>query len=176
MRWLQRAIAALLWMAAHAPQAQSQLSSQDANFNGSIPSSCSINFPSNSYTMTYDSTYNKFWRTADFEVNSNGSIKLQLAKVEVVQEPSGIPNRTAYARLEYPSSPGSSSTSYHNLQHSSTASHDAAGEAITANNTPNTATEYTLIFNLETAQTDQNGRRYLLPGNYTYSVTINCLQ
>lgn len=71
--------------------------------------------PYDSYAMTYDSTYKKFYRTATFELTSNGNIQLQLGKVDVVQEPSGIPGRTAYARLQYPESPGSNTSSFQAL-------------------------------------------------------------
>ena len=176
MRWHSKLVAAIFLILSQTPQAQSQLSSQDANFTGSIPASCSIDVPYDSYAMTYDSTYNKFYRTATFELTSNGNIQLQLGKVDVVQEPSGIPGRTAYARLRYPESPGSNTSILPSPWHASSASPDTAGEAIAANNTPGVATEYSLVFNLETSQSDQNSRRYLLPGDYIYRVTINCLQ
>ena len=45
-----------------------------------------------------------------------------------------------------------------------------------ANNTPGASTEYALNFLLQTEGEDQNQRHYLLPGNYEYQVTVNCLQ
>ena len=156
--------------------AQTSLSTDSTDFNGSIPASCVVDIPASSYPMTYNSSENRFYKTVPFSLTSNTSVNISLSQVNVVQEPAGIPSRIAWARLIRPVAVGSNTTTLYSQLDARTATPSSAGSAMLANNTPGASTEYSLNFLLQTEGEDQNQRHYLLPGSYEYQVTVNCLQ
>ena len=169
-------VIAFLFNMLPATKAQTSLSTDSTDFNGAIPPSCVVDIPESSYPMSYNSSENRFYKTVTFSLTSNTSVNISLSQVNVVQEPAGIPSRVAWARLRRPLSVGSNSTTMYSQLDARTATPNSAGSAMLANNTPGASTEYSLNFLLQTEGEDQNQRHYLLPGNYEYQVTVNCLQ
>ena len=169
-------VIAFLFNLLPATKAQTSLSTDSTDFNGAIPPSCVVDIPESSYPMSYNSSDNRFNKSVSFTLTSNTSVNISLAQVSVIQEPAGIPNRDAYVRLWRPVAPGSNDLTTTNPGHPTTATPSSAGTSMSANNTPGASTTYSLNFVLKTEEKDQNQRYYLLPGNYEYQVTVNCLQ
>jgi len=166
----------LLFYLLPSTKAQTSLSTDSTDFNGAIPASCVVDIPESSYPMSYNSTDNRFYKTVSFTLTANASVNISLAQVSVVQEPAGIPNRDAWVRIWRPMAPGSNTRTTTDPGAATVAKPNSAGAAMNANNTPGASTTYDLNFVLRTEEKDQNQRYYLLPGNYEYQVTVNCLQ
>jgi len=150
------------------------LNSDTTTFSAQVSESCSMPLGDTTQEMTYVGDDNRFWKSVPFSLTANQAVRLSVSAVSVLDEPQNIQGRYAWARIQYPSSVGSSSTSLPAPTNIKTGTVATAGEAFSANNQTDVSTNYTLNFQVGTTGRS-NGRHLLLPGQYRYQVTVTCL-
>lgn len=144
----------------------SNLASQQTNFIGNVPSTCFFSNVEATNEMSWRERWNDFFGRSDFSVTSNSnSIRLSLSKVSSNTEPSNITSGTKLDARLY--------SSENSVISSSNKSTD--GSANTFSVTPGTSEDLNIRIWVET-NTSTSGLYHLKPGNYSYSVTVSCLQ
>lgn len=126
--------------------------------------------------MTYVGSDNRFFKSVNFSLTANQAVRLSISAVSVLDEPPNIAGRYAWARVEYPESVGSNSTLLPAPNASQSAQVGSAGTAFNANNQTGISTNYALNFQVGTSGRGNDGKHQLLPGDYSYQVTVSCLQ
>ena len=158
------------------PVAANGLSNDTSTFTGNVVASCTMPLGDTTQAMTYVGSDNRFWKTVDFSLTANQAVRLSISAVSVQDEPQNIVGRYAWARVEYPDSPGSNGTLFPSPNDSKTGKVGSAGTAFNANNQAGISTNYQLNFQVGTSGRGNDGKHQLLPGDYSYQVTVNCLQ
>ena len=158
------------------PVAANGLSNDTSTFTGSVAASCTMPLGDTTQAMTYVGSDNRFWKSVDFSLTANQAVRLSISAVSVLDEPENIVGRYAYARVQYPLSAGSSSSVLPSTTNSKTGAIGSGGTAFDANNQTGISTNYVLSFIVGTSGRGDDGRHQLLPGNYSYQVTVSCLQ
>ena len=158
------------------PVSANGLSNDTSTFTGNVVASCSMPLGDTTQAMTYVGSDNRFWKTVDFSLTANQAVRLSISAVSVQDEPQNIVGRYAWARVEYPDSPGSNGTLFPSPNDSKTGKVGSAGTAFNANNQAGISTNYQLNFQVGTSGRGNDGKHQLLPGDYSYQVTVNCLQ
>ena len=158
------------------PVAANGLSNDTSTFTGNVVASCSMPLGDTTQAMTYVGSDNRFWKTVDFSLTANQAVRLSISAVSVQDEPQNIVGRYAWARIEYPESAGSNGTLFPSPNDSKTGKVGSAGTAFNANNQTGVSTNYQLNFQVGTSGRGNDGKHQLLPGDYSYQVTVSCLQ
>ena len=158
------------------PVAANGLSNDTSTFTGSVAASCSMPLGDTTQAMTYVGSDNRFFKSVDFSLTANQAVRLSISAVSVQDEPQNIVGRYAWARVEYPDSPGSNGTLLPSPNNSVTGKVGSAGTAFDANNQTGVSTNYALNFQVGTSGRGNDGKHQLLPGDYSYQVTVSCLQ
>jgi len=161
---------ALAGIAATSAANASALSSDESTFNGTVTAFCEIGDLANTKSLIYVSSTNSFTESARFSILSNAEVNVSMNVIETVSEVSSVPSGTyPWARIEK-----NSGGSWTNLT-STTATKSRASSKAPLQNIPNqTSSDYRIAFWLVTGS-QINNRSQLLPGNYSFMVTINCL-
>ena len=158
------------------PVSANGLSNDTSTFTGNVVASCSMPLGDTTQAMTYVGNDNRFWKSVDFSLTANQAARLSVSAVSVQDEPQNIVGRYAWARVEYPDSPGSNGTLFPSPNDSKTGKIGSAGTAFDANNQTGISTNYVLNFQVGTSGRGNDGKHQLLPGDYSYQVTVSCLQ
>lgn len=161
--WLLALAGATATTAANA----SALSSDQSTFNGTVTAFCEIADLAETTSLFYVSSSNSFTQAAGFSVRSNTEVDISMDAISTISEPSNVPSGTyPWARIE---------KNGIGIITSTTATKSRASSRGTSQNTANQTTSgYKIAFWLWTGSKDNN-RYQLLPGTYSYRVTINCL-
>ena len=146
------------------------LSADESTFTGTVTAFCEIGDLAESKSLTYVSDRNFFAGTSAFSVRSNTDVDISMNTISVASEVSNVPSGTVpWARIEK-----GSGGNWRNLT-STTATKGRASSKASSENIPNqTSSDYRIAFWLYTGS-QINNRYQLLPGTYSYTVTINCL-
>ena len=158
------------------PAAANGLSNETSTFTGSVAASCTMPLGDTTQAMTYVGSDNRFFKSVDFSLTANQAVRLSISAVSVQDEPQNIVGRYAWARVEYPESAGSNSTLLPSPNASQTGKVGSPGTAFGANNQTGISTNYVLNFQVGTSGRGNDGKHQLLPGDYSYQVTVSCLQ
>lgn len=158
------------------PVAANGLSNDTSTFSGSVAASCTMPLGDTTQAMTYVGSDNRFWKSVDFSLTANQAVRLSVSAVSVQDEPQNIVGRYAWARVKYPDTPGSNGTLFPSPNDSKTGKVGSEGTAFDANNQTGISTNYVLNFQVGTSGRGNDGKHQLLPGDYTYQVTVSCLQ
>jgi len=156
--------------------AASGLNSNITTFNGTVAASCSLPLGDTNEPLNYMGDENRFWGAVDFSLTANQPVQLSISAVTVLNEPQNIVGRYAWARVQRPQNPGSNTTLLPGPNDASTGLIGASGAPFAANNQTDASTDYALSFLVGTTGRGNDGRHMLLPGSYSYRVTISCLQ
>ena len=156
--------------------AASGLNSDTTTFSGTVAASCSLPLGDTNEALNYVGEDNRFWGSVDFSLSANQPVQLAIGAVTVLDEPQNIVGRYAWARVQRPANPGSNQTILPSPNDASTGLIGASGAPFAANNQTDTSTNYSLSFLVGTTGRGNDGRHMLLPGSYSYRVTISCLQ
>ena len=159
-----------------APAVANGLNSNITTFNGTVAAYCSLPLGDTNEPLNYVGDDNRFWGSVDFSLTANQPVQLSIGAVTVLNEPQNIVGRYAWARVERPQNPGSNTTLLPGPNDASTGLIGASGAPFAANNQTDTSTDYSLSFLVGTTGRGNDGRHMLLPGSYSYRVTISCLQ
>ena len=146
------------------------LSTDESTFTGTVTAIYEIGDLAETKSLTYVSDRNFFAGTSAFSVRSITEVDISMNAISTVSEASNVPSGTVpWARIEK-----GSGGSWTNLT-STTATKGRASSRASSQNTPNqTSSDYRIAFWLYTGS-QVNNRHQLLPGTYSYAVTINCL-
>ena len=158
------------------PVAANGLSNDTSTFTGNVVASCSMPLGDTTQAMTYAGNDNYFFKSVDFSLTANQAVRLSVSAVSVQNEPQNIVGRYAYARVQYPQSPGSNTSVLPSTSNSKTGAVGSGGTAFDANNQTGISTNYVLNFLVGTSGRGNDGKHQLLPGDYSYQVTVSCLQ
>lgn len=164
---LYRLTSILIWGLVHAlPGHSSTLASSQANFLGSIATTCSFSSLGETSEMSWRGRWNDFFGRADFNVLSNtNSIKLSLSSIATNSEPADITSGThVFARLYSPENTIISSSDKSTI-----------GTANSFTVDPGQVKALNIRIWVRTNSMDGE-LFYLKPGHYEYELTVSCLQ
>ena len=146
------------------------LSTDESTFTGTVTAFCEIGDLANAKSLFYVSDKNYFTGTSAFSIRSNAAVDISMNSIATNNEVANVPTGTyPWARLQK-----WDGSKYTNLTNT-TATKSRASDRAASQNTPGqTSTNYRIDFWLMSGNSINN-RHQLLPGTYSYTVTINCL-
>lgn len=158
---------ALAGVAATSSVHASALSSDQSTFNGTVTAFCEIKDLAETTSLFYVSSSNSFTQAATFSILSNSEVDISMDAISTVSEAANVPTGTyPWARIE--------KSGVGNLTSTTATKSRATGRASSQNIANQTTSGYKISFWLLTGS-KVNNRYQLLPGTYSYTVTINCL-
>ena len=146
------------------------MSTDESTFTGTVTAFCEIGDLAETKSLTYVSDRNFFAGTSAFTIRSNAPVDISMNSIATNSEVANVPTGTyPWARLQK-----WDGSKFANLTNT-TATKSRASDKVASHNTPGqTSTNYRIDFWL-TSTSSINNRSQLLPGTYSYTVTINCL-
>ena len=143
------------------------MDTDQTTFNGEVAGSCEFRNLPDQVSLTYDSNSNGFLDFIDFALLANISeFRISAGQINMIQEPANIPTGSKV---------NASVTSTSTGLRTGTARLTSGSTSQTIQNTPNQEHALQLYIQVMTGQAT-GGKWQLLPGEYSYSMTISCLQ
>ena len=143
------------------------MDTDQTTFNGEVAGSCEFRNLPDQVSLTYDSNSNGFLDFIDFALLANISeFRISAGQINVIQEPANIPTGSQV---------NASVTSTSTGLRTGTARLTGGSTSTAIQNTPNQEHALQLYIQVMTGQAT-GGKWQLLPGEYSYSMTISCLQ
>ena len=143
------------------------MNTDQTTFNGEVAGSCEFRNLPDQVSLTYDSNSNGFLDFIDFELLANVSeFRISAGQINAIREPANIPTGSQV---------NASITSTSTGLRTGTARLTGGSTSPAIQNTPNQEHALQLYIQVMTGQAT-GGKWQLLPGDYSYSMTISCLQ
>ena len=146
------------------------MSTDESTFTRTVAAFCEIGNLAETKSLFYVSDRNFFTGTSSFSIHSNAEVDISMNTIATNNEVANVPTGTyPWARLQK-----WEGAKYTNIT-STTATKSRPSDRALAQNTINQiSANYRIDFWLMSGSSINN-RHQLLPGSYSYTVTINCL-